>query len=214
ARESSYIRRDDDDYNIDAEVIGPSDSLVVPSIPTPIEIKHSKMYIIYQRINGISRTFVLTIKIIDSNVFIYVTDVHTEKTVLSHVASVDIVSSNDNLHYLKYIQVSRDFRLISLPENGSINVYNLTKLLSQNILEHIDTIGIILNIDKISGMVRSQLTQTGKNNENIKIGEINIKYNAELELQPYKCVLCENLFIIVCAEFNRYKKVVVVDYTN
>jgi hypothetical protein len=212
---SSAGKHDDDDYNIDAEVVGPDDAISVPNIPTPIDLKHSKMYIIYQRIDGISKTFVLTVKIIDDSVFVYVTDIYNEKTTLVHVAKISTKSESDNNHHLKYIQISRDFKIISLPENGYINVYNLTKLLNRNILEHIDRVGIVLKIDKKTGAIMSEIeTSYDKQKNTDKIGNIAYEYVNESNLQPYKCVLCKDLFIVVCVEFNRYKKVIAIDYTK
>jgi hypothetical protein len=176
-----------------------------------------------------------------------VTDIFSEKTTLAHVSNIDANSENDVVHYLKYIQISRDFRLISLPENGSVNVYNLTNLLNRNILEHIDTIGIVLSLDKSSdeiGVIRSKIEMKDKSNNlvndksnefannltdrigHIKMNDISSKdpsldYGSDLELQPYKCVLCKDLFIVVCVEStvgnllsNKYKKIVIIDYTN
>jgi hypothetical protein len=257
---TTQSRYDEDDYSIDAEVVNSGDALNVPNMPTPIELKYSKMYIIYQRINGMSRTYALTIKIIDNSIFVYVTDIFSEKTKLAHVSTIGnphssnigTNSENDIVHYLKYIQISRDFKLISLPENGSVNVYNLTNLLNRNILEHVDTIGIVLSLDKSSdetGVIRSKIEIKDKStrgdlqsNEftndltdrigHIKMNDISSKdlsldresdHETDLELQPYKCVLCKDLFIVVCVESvltvdnhwtNQYKKIVIIDYTN
>lgn len=219
---SSIIDRSDDDinYNIEAEVISRDNAVNIPNIPTPIDIKYNKMYIIYQRIDGVSRTFILSIKIVDNNIFIYVTDIYTEKTVLVHVSKIEVTVDHNMTNYLKYIQVSRDFKLLSLPENGKINIYNLTKLLSRNILEYVDTVGIMLRADN-RDVIRSDVEMHAVHATNAtpvvedsedRIGQIDFRYVDMKDLRVYKCILCKDLFIIVHVEFNRFKKIVAIDY--
>lgn len=215
---------DEYNYNIDAEVINKDDMATVPNINTPLDIKSNKMYIVYQRVNGASRTFVLSIKILDDNIFIYVTDVFNEKTILAHVAKISGRSERDTAYYLKYIQVSRDFTLLSLPENDKINVYNLTKLLNRNVLEYVDNVGIVLKADGKGG-IRSGIEVFSSVNkamdiealsddlERDRLGKIDFKH-VDCNIQPYKCVLCKDLYIVVCADFNRYKRIVAIDYKN
>jgi hypothetical protein len=203
------IDRNDDEYNynIDAEAM-----TTVPNVETPIDIKMNKMYIVYQRVNGDSKTFVLNIKIVDNAIFIYVTDIVNEKTILAHVAKLIGKSDTNTAYYLKYIQVSRDFTLLSLPENGRINVYNLTKLLNRNVLEYVEHVGIVLR-DDAKGVIRSGLEVGNVEVLSDKLAKIDIKY-IDCNAEPYKCVLCKDLYIVVCAEFNRYKRIIAIDYKN
>ncbi|VBB18016.1 hypothetical protein YASMINEVIRUS_479 [Yasminevirus sp. GU-2018] len=226
---------DDDNYNIDAEEVGRDDALTVPTVQTPIDMRFSKMYIIYQRVNGASRTFALTIKILDDNIFLYVTDVLSEKTVLAHVSRIhkeETMSVKPNIesvpvkssasYYLKYIQISRDFRYISLPENGYVNVYSLTKLLNRNILQYVDSVGIVLRegpdgtirtgIEVDSRVDRSMSTKTlNADVQQDMLGKIDFHY-VDCNIQPYKCILCKDMFVVVCSEYNRFKKIVVINY--
>lgn len=202
----------EDQYNIDAEVVSNNDKSVVPTITTPLDIKLNKMYIVYHRLNGKSKTFVLTVKIIDENIFIYTTDTSTNKTILSHVSKINVQDDRSAEYYLKYVQISRDFTLISLPENNKVNVYNLTKLLINNIMEYVNSVGIILKQDE-HGNLRSGVEIVGNDNKNT-VGAIEFKYIDCEDVQPIKCVLCKDLFIVVCSKLNRYRKVVAVDYKN
>lgn len=220
------IDRSDDEYNynIDAEVVSKDDMATVPNISTPLDIKYNKMYIIYQRVNGASRTFVLSIKILDDNIFVYVTDIFNEKTILAHVAKILGRSDKSVSYYLKYIQVSRDFTLLSLPENDRVNVYNLTKLLNRNILEYVDNVGIVLKADA-KGEIRSGIEVFSSMNKAMnldaltddlardRLGKIDFKH-IDCNIQPYKCVLCKDLYIVVCADYNRYKRICAIDYKN
>src|SRR5579872_2810753 len=142
------------------------DAVMVPNVITPIDIRFNKMYIIYQRVNGISKTFALSVKILDDNIFLYVTDILNNKTFLAHVVKILIKSGKNVSYYLKYIQISRDFTLISLPENDKINVYNLTKLLNRNILEYVDTVGITLRTNK-HGEISSGIEIKNKVNDKL-----------------------------------------------
>lgn len=136
----------------------------------------NKKYIIRLKINGITRIFLLLIKILENNIFIYVTDLNnvtpTEK--LIYVTKID---NDDNK--IKYIQISNDFKFISLPENDSITVYNLMNLLLQNELQCVGTISDVKNI-----------------------------------YQPYKCILCDNFFIVIYKEDDNYKNIIGFDYNN
>jgi hypothetical protein len=232
--ESFVVSRNDDEnnYNIDAEAIGKDYASTVQNVQTPIDMRYNKMYIVYQRINGVSKTFALSIKMIDDNIFVYVTDTDTEKTILAHVSKIDIDPSNRDhnvAYYMKYIQISRDFKLISLPESGRVNVYDLTKLLNRNVLHLVNSVGIVLKQDS-NGVMRSgieidvgststtmimssfkQTESTGSPTD--RLGTVNFRY-IDCNSQPYKCVLCKDLFIVVCADYNRLNKVVAIDYTN
>lgn len=215
---------DEYNYNIDAEVVNKDNMATIPNVQTPLDIKSNKMYIVYQRINGVSKTFVLSIKIIDDNMFIYVTDIFNEKTNLVHMSKISGRGEKTISYYLRYIQISRDFTLLSLPENGRVNVYNLTKFLNRNILEYINNVGIMLRPDS-TGEIRSGIEISSYDNKTMninslqdeldvqKMGKIDFKY-IDCNIQPYKCVLCKDLYIVVCAEFNRFKRIVAIDYKN
>lgn len=118
-----------------------------------------KTYIVYYCVNGMPKTSILTIKMMKNNIFIYVTDMYTKKATLAHVANINNNCVNENIQdnqdnqyiqentkYMKYIQVSQDFQLISLPDNNTLHLYDLRKLIESNILEYVDTIG---SFDKI-----------------------------------------------------------------
>jgi len=135
----------------------------------PNDTKYNKMYIVYQRINGVSRIYTLNIKILDDRIFVYVTNELTGKTGLAHVNKIySVPDTTDPLFYLKYVQVSRDFRLISIPENDTINIYDLFGLINRNTLQHVDSFDLVSS-------------STDK---------------------PYKCILCKDLFMMVCADTN------------
>ena len=195
--EQRLIDRNTDEYNynIDAQVFSKDDMIIVPNSSTQQTIKYNKIYIIYQRNNGISRTFVLSIKIIDNNIFVYITNILNQSTILAHVIKISERMENNISYYLKYIQVSHDFTLLSLPENDNINIYNLTKLLNCNILEYVDNIGIDLKTNVISD-TKSEF-----------------KHN-DFNTQPYKCVLYKELYVIVYIDQNRYKRIIANDYKN
>lgn len=169
--------------------------------------KHIKMYIIYQRCNGVSRTFNLIIKILDGILFIYVTDILNKNTFLAHVthihkeAMVNIdpnIKKSNMVHYFKYIQISENFKYISFPENGSVNIYCLTKLLNYNILEYVNSVGIhiILRSDGSIGT------------------KIDVKDYVDHNIYPYKCILCKDKYVIVCSEYNQIKKIIVINYND
>lgn len=137
--------------------------------------EYIKTYITYYCVNGISKTYILTIKIMESNIFIYVTDMssHIKKAKLAYVANINSFGNEDDTKhtkhmkytkYMKYIQVSQDFKLISLPDNDILHVYDLYKLLDSNVLEYVNTIG---SFDKVN------------------------HYN------PYKCILSNGIYIIL-----------------
>jgi WD40 repeat protein len=209
---------DESNYNIDAE-----DRIQIPNFATPLDIKSNKMYIIYHRIQGMAKTYVLSIKIIDNNILIYVTNIISNKTILAHATKISQKSDINFEKYIPYIQISRDFKLLSIPENDKIIVYNLPKLLNKNILEYVDNIGIVLKTD-IHGNVISEI-EYSKLNKNIPPKQITESYNTDAEgtihmdqkiakIQPYKCILCKDLYIIISIDNNKYKQVFAVDYRN
>ena len=214
-----YHDNDEYNYNIDAEVVFKDIVATIPNIYTPSDDKSNKVYIIYQRVNGVSRTFVLNIKIIDDNIFIYVTDVFNEKPILAHVVNILGRSDKNTAYYLKYIQISQDFTLLSLPENDRINVYNLTKLMNQNILEYVNDIGIVSKAD-VNGKISSSIevfSLAPNKTVNLKVYADDLERDVlskNCNIQPYKCVLCKDLYIVVCADFNRYTRIVAIDYKN
>ena len=163
--------------------------------------KYNKTYNIYQRINGIPQTFTLNIKIFDNNIFVYVTDIFTAKTFLAHVGKIHNDESEcinmDPLNYLKYIQMSSDFKLISLPEDDTINIYDLTKLIDCNMLQYVDSTGIVLKIGE----------------DNTLIMEIE-NNDSSTRIRPYKCILCKESFITVCInETNKfYDRIININY--
>jgi len=203
----NYIKYNNDNYNhTDAKVISKVNVANI-NIKTKNDSKCSKMYIIYQRVNGISKAFVLDIKILDLNIFVYVTDILNEKTTLVHVSRISINSQKFISYYLKYIQVSRDFMLVSLPENEKINVYNLTKLLNRNVLEFVSTVGLIIKADK-NDEITSTIDFSNKTNESSN------QQNKIDNIIPYKCILCKNVYIIICIGDAIYEKIIVTDYKN
>ena len=216
--ESSNQILNENNYNIDAE-----DRMQIPNFATPIDIKSNKMYIVYHRIHGIAKTYALSIKIIDNNIMIYVTDIITNKTILSHATKISQRLDISFEKYIPYIQISRDFKLLSIPENDKIVVYNLPKLLNKNILEYVDNVGIVLKTDT-QGNVISDIEYL-KSNQKISLKQITQDFNTDTEgmiymdqkirnIQPYKCILCKDLYIIICVENNRYKQVFAIDYRN
>lgn len=140
-----------------------------------------KKYIIQQKIDGAFKTFSLLIKILTDNIFVYVTDLNNEYTGSESSAEklIYVASINNNVNKIKFVQISNDFKLISLPENNSINIYDLKNLLLQNELICIGTIDDIKNI-----------------------------------YQPYKCILCDNLFIVIYTDGDNYKNIIAFDHKN
>jgi len=212
------LMTDESNYNIDAE-----DRIQIPNFATPLDVKSNKMYIIYHRIQGVAKTYALSIKIIDDNIMIYVTNIIINKTILAHATKISQRSDISFEKYAPYIQISRDFKLLSIPENDKIVVYNLPKLLNKNILEYVDNIGIVLKTD-IHGNIISEI-EYSKSNQIIPPKQIAESYNTNAEgiiymdqkitnTHPYKCILCKELYIIISIDNNKYKQVFAIDYRN
>lgn len=238
--ENNYDKNyDKNNYNIDAQVIGKNDIMhFIDENLIKSNSKSNKIYIIHQQINGISKAFILNAKILDDNIFIYVTDIFNKKTVLVHVSKICTRSDKNTAYYLKYIQISRNFDLLSFPENDIVNVYDLTKLLHHNILEYVGTTGIkiiIKNNSKIHTRNETGIetgietrvetgVETGietwietmtctKNDSMTEFQDTHPGDDCEsMGSGPYKCILYKDLYIIIHVEFNRYTKIIAIEY--
>src|SRR5690349_8129121 len=85
---------------------------VVNNFNNTIYKNHDKYYIITGKC-------ILSIKLLDDNLFVYKTDCNS--TTLSLVLKI-----NESKNLLKYVQVSKDFKIITLPEQDLLGFYNLT----------------------------------------------------------------------------------------
>ena len=68
----------------------------------------------------------------------------------------DNLKENYLKHIKQYIQISKDLSLISLPERDKINIYNLPKLIEQNILKYEGDININLSYDPNTRDIKSR----------------------------------------------------------
>jgi len=105
-----------------------------------ISERYEKQYVIYQRNDGYDKQYLLTIKMIDMMMFIYCTDYEIGNSVLVHV--INLNNTYEPKMLIRYIQISSDFRLISLPEENQINVYDLKKLVCDMKLYLVSVSGI------------------------------------------------------------------------
>lgn len=103
--------------------------------------QHNKVFIIYSQNDGSCKSYLLNIKIMDGHIYLYITDIIQQESRLVNVTMVKITDHNTIQYYMRFIQISNDFRFISFPENDTINVYDLKKLLIDNSLEYIGTLG-------------------------------------------------------------------------
>lgn len=189
----------------DCEIIGYYDDINTnpplkdPTLSSELTLNNiqglKKIYIVYQKVNGYSKVYMLVIKILDDNLYVYVTDCVNKKTHLVHATRIIIKSDNDPLFYTKWIQISRDFSLITLPMNGKLNVYNLAKLIN-NTLEFVAFSGI------------SFIYRASENHLcGIVDGNVIIK-------EPYKCILHNNSYIIVCSHNDTYTDIITIKHDN
>jgi hypothetical protein len=162
-------------YTIDANVIE-LDRI------TNYDIKEAKSYLIQIRLYGVLKTFSLYVKIVDNNLFVYVIDFHDNfsEKYLIHIAKVNNCSAD----IMKYVQISHDFRFIMLPENDVINVYSLINIVNTGL--------------QFNSQLNLQLIST------IDYFKIIIDDNNSCCKTLYKCVLCEDLFIVIYALDSRY----------
>lgn len=102
--------------------------------------KYDKLYVVFYKVNTRLIVRFITIKIIGGDVLIYSSDNNT--TNLIHVAKFKYGIYKDIDTINKLIKVSPNFELITLPEKDGIFVYDLKKLLLEEILEHTGSIVI------------------------------------------------------------------------
>lgn len=151
------------------------------------ETKNQKTYFItYQQ----NRALKLCAKIIDNNVLIYINDLTDNKNdklfhdklfhdKLIYVSKISVNTTNSLQmieYYLKFIQISQDFKLLSIPEFDKINIYELTNDVEQ--LKYVGTINVTFELEKNTNILKT--------------------YIEEQSIEPLKCTLYSNTYTIVC----------------
>jgi hypothetical protein len=230
---------DDDNYKMDAIITNDKNVAFMSEYVNDRDrdrdrdhnYRYNKVYVICNRSSTSVKIFMLNIKLMDDNILIYVTDTSKKNTKLVHISKVCMSVGTHNSEYLKYIQVSRDFSLISIPENNTINVYNLTKLLNNNTLDFVDTIGITLRqnnnecdhtdrTDRTDHTDHTDHTDRADHTDCKKVLSHSKPYtdfvNKYTDILPHKCILCNDSYIIVCTDSKcrEYTNIFFIDYKN
>lgn len=79
-------------------------------------------------------TYILKIRIIDNGIYLYTKNVSHDNFILSYFTQSDISSK------LKYIQISPNFKYISIPEENQINLYDLKSMICDNNMSYVKTL--------------------------------------------------------------------------
>ena len=105
------------------------------------QIQYDKIFNMYQKHNKKHHIFNLCIKIIDNTIYVYIKDIIINHTQLIHTTYTNLNSI--------FIQLTNDYQYLSLPENNDIHIYDLSQILTDNILikKHIIT---LTNYEKVS----------------------------------------------------------------
>lgn len=123
------------------------------------ETKNQKTYFIpnYHKHKNRSKILKLTVKIIDDNVLVYKNDMmNDECDKLIYVSKISNNTSNNMQmveHYLKFVQVSQDFRLFSIPEFNTVNLYDLSDNIEHP--KYVETINVIFDLEPDTKILRT-----------------------------------------------------------
>ena len=98
------------------------------------QIEYDKIFNIYQKHNKKHHVFNICIKIIDNTIYVYIKDILNNNSELVHTTYTNINKI--------FIQLSNDYKYLSIPENNDICIYDLSQILTDNILikKHIITL--------------------------------------------------------------------------
>jgi hypothetical protein len=147
--------------------------------------KDQKIYYIVNREKKYKQKVIkLTIKIIDENILIYTKDpCEKNDDELIYVSKIFVNTRDDAQmieHYMKFIQISQDFKSLSIPEFDTVNVYNLVNCMKH--LEYMNTIGIKFDLNQDTNCLTTTIN--------------------DQTTDPLKCILCTDALTIICRRNN------------
>jgi len=172
------------------------------------DITYDKSIVTYlnpSNVFGLSKLFILNFKIFDKKIMIYVTDTTqsnqtnqtnqkriNEKSKLVHICHMKYWNNDNN--YSKFIQVSPDFKYISLPEYDTLNIYNLVDIVSTNKtskpIKPISSIDLKFHLDNDNKISSSFID----NNKNITDNKSEL-FRCILNSQSYTVIYKKDKFI-------------------
>jgi hypothetical protein len=91
----------------------------------------NKFYHIPSEINNSLEINIINVKKLDNKIYLYIYDVYTNKATLVHIfePSVDI----DNIE--KYIQISHNFQLLSIPDSNFLHIFKVDDIIKNKLLK-------------------------------------------------------------------------------
>jgi hypothetical protein len=155
-----------------------------------------KYYYIPIETNGKMELYCINIKEIDDKIFLYINNIILGTSTLIHV-----FESSSTIQLLeKYIQISHDYQLLSIPDGEMLYIFNVTDLIRTNSLKtNYSSVSIKFTNNKIPRM---------------KTLDESLLNNTFFDGDPYKCILYNDRYIIVSKSENNYKAVIVYDFIH
>jgi len=166
-----------------------------------------KHYHIPINIYGKSLLYVINIKSIDDKIFLYLNEIILKTSTLIHV-----FESNINIQLLeKYIQMSHDYKLLSIPDGDILCIFDIVTIINNKTLKtNYSNAKIKFKNTNISTL-SVNATITNNSLPELFGGSLPELFNGT----PYKCILYSDRYIIVSKnESSNYKSVIIYDFIH
>lgn len=145
---------------------------------------NDKYYFIPIKLNNIIILYLITFKLINNNLFLYVNN-----------KLIHVFEEENNTEIIKYIQISNDFEILTIPENNLIYFYNVNELIENNILKL--KFNVMINIKEFPQL---EIIENSENNKKYKYENFN----------QYKSILSKNKYIIISHNNQKYYNYIII----
>lgn len=177
-------------YDLDTEIVNTKQIIENKKVEKLND--YDKLFITY---NNKKDIYGILIKVINNKLYIYLKNISNNDFNLVQIVVLSKYINVDIKNYINYIYISREYDIISIPEYDMINIYSLSELVNNNNLKQINKTGLNIKLNDNKFILF---------NKNIIVSEV----------EPYKCYLCRDMFVIILILENCYNKIIGIDYKN
>ena len=166
-----------------------------------------KYYHIPINVYGKSLLYVINIKSIDDKIFLYLNEIILKTSTLIHV-----FESNINIQLLeKYIQMSHDYKLLSIPDGDVLCIFDIVTVINNKTLKTNYSNAKIKFKDTNIPTLLVNPAITNNSFPELSNGSFPELFSGN----PYKCILYSDRYIIVSKnESSIYKSVIIYDFIH